>query len=226
VQQCSFAVQQAIYQRGRVSTKVRYEPVHLILDVPADDVLLAWAASAHQQLAAAIVFANAAGGSALETLRLPASYCVTYAEVFEQGDLTSGAYGCHLTVVDPAGWTIQAGGPAGTFGAPAPGEHGAPATLAALGGSVAAVVPALPALRKLVSPTDVPPHLPAPQPNPAPDHAQVYVTAADWQALIKDRWERNDASKKKKFTFLADHGRPSFTLKAIPSRTASARTGK
>jgi len=126
VQQCTFEVQQPTHQRGRVSAKVRYEPVHLMLDVPEGDMLLAWAADSHKQLAADITFANVAGGSTIETLRLPAAYCVTYAEVFQQGETGSGAYVCHLTLVDPAGWTIQAGGPAGTFVAPAAGEHGTP----------------------------------------------------------------------------------------------------
>jgi len=31
---CMFGVQQQTYQRGRVSAKVRYEPVHLTVDVP------------------------------------------------------------------------------------------------------------------------------------------------------------------------------------------------
>ena len=43
VLQCAFAVEQATHQRGRVSTKVRYGPVQLTLDVPEDDTLLAWA---------------------------------------------------------------------------------------------------------------------------------------------------------------------------------------
>jgi hypothetical protein len=40
VKQCSFAVLQPTHQRGRVSAKVRYEAVNLVLDVPEDDTLL------------------------------------------------------------------------------------------------------------------------------------------------------------------------------------------
>jgi hypothetical protein len=38
---CLFGVEQATHQRGRVSTKVRYGPVQLVLDVPEGDELLA-----------------------------------------------------------------------------------------------------------------------------------------------------------------------------------------
>jgi hypothetical protein len=44
----------------------------------------------------------------------------------------------------------------------------------------------------------------------------VHVTAAEWQAIIKDRWERNDASKKKKFTFLAEHRQTEFHVENDP----------
>jgi hypothetical protein len=100
--------------------------VNLVLDVPEDDTLLAWATSAHMQLAANSVFANLRGSDALETLHLSAAYCVTYAKVFQQSEWASEAYVCHLTLVDPAGWAIQASGPRVAFVAPAPGEHGTP----------------------------------------------------------------------------------------------------
>jgi hypothetical protein len=57
--------------------------------------------------------------------------------------------------------------------------------------------PALPALRWLVAPTDVPAHLAVPQPNPSPDHAQAHITAAKWQAIIKDRWDGSREAKGK-----------------------------
>ena len=37
------------HRRGRVSTQVRYEPVHLTLAVPEGDLLLAWAADPHKR---------------------------------------------------------------------------------------------------------------------------------------------------------------------------------
>ena len=123
---CSYGVSQATHQRGQVSTKVRYEPVQLTLDVPASEVLLAWAASTHKQQEAAVVFDDGAGGSPLETLRLNAAYCVGYHEQFRAGDTSTGAYVCHLVLSDPAGFTIQPGGPAAAFVAPAAREHGVP----------------------------------------------------------------------------------------------------
>jgi hypothetical protein len=71
---CAFGVQQATHQRGRVSTRVRYEPVALVLDVPNSEVLFAWANAPHKRLPATILFRNAAGGSPIESLHLKAAY--------------------------------------------------------------------------------------------------------------------------------------------------------
>ena len=57
-----------------------------MLDVPDGDVLPAWAAEAHKKQAASVVFLSAHGGRAVETLRLPAAYCVAYQEQFASGD--------------------------------------------------------------------------------------------------------------------------------------------
>ena len=193
---------QAPQLRGRVSAKVRYGPVQLELDVPEGDVLPAWAIEPHKRQAASVVFFAAAGGQPVETLRLPAAYCVAYQEQFVSGNAQGGAYQCFLTLSDPTGWPLAPGGPAGVFVVPAARSHGVPGTAVlselrdvAIGGAVAP--------RTLVDPADVPPHLPAPQPNPSPDYAQVHASQAEWAALIQGRWERNDASKKKKFTFLS-----------------------
>lgn len=122
---CSYGVHQGTQQRGRASTKVRYDPVGLVLDAPATDLLMTWAAQAHRRLPATIVFRNADTGNALESLRLPAAYCVGYEEVFISGDQASGSYQCFVTLADPSGWTLTPGGPAALI-APAAGEHGAP----------------------------------------------------------------------------------------------------
>ena len=119
---------------------MRHELVYLTLSVPEGDVLLAWAADAHRRQAAAVVFTNAAGGGALETLLLPAAYCVSYAEAFVAGDAQNGAYVCHLVLSEPDGFTIQAGGPAGAFVAPAPREHGVPGTVAQVAALAAAAI--------------------------------------------------------------------------------------
>lgn len=108
-----------------MSANVRYGPVQVVLDAPDNDVLLAWATNPHQRLATAIVFLAANGGRAVETLHLPAAYCVSYAEEFRHGDTDGGAYVCQLTLADPDGWTLQPGGPAAAF-APAAREHGSP----------------------------------------------------------------------------------------------------
>ena len=87
---------------------MRSGPVQLVLDVPAGHVLPTWAADPHQRQATAIVFLNANGGRPLETLRLPAAYCVAYHEQFVSGDAQSGSYQCFVTLVDPTGWSPAA----------------------------------------------------------------------------------------------------------------------
>jgi len=126
VTHCHFDVTQATQLRGRVSAKVRYGPVQLVLDVPDGDVLPAWAADPHKQQATAVVFLDATGGQPLETLHLPSAYCVAYQEQFSSGDAVGGAYQCFLTLSDPSGWTIAPGGPTTAFMAPAAREHGQP----------------------------------------------------------------------------------------------------
>ena len=105
---------------------MRHEPVYLTLPVPDNDALLAWAADPHKQQAARVVFRDANGGSPVETLALSAAYCVSYQEKFVSGEARGGAYVCHLVLADPAGFTMQAGGPAGAYVAPAAREHGVP----------------------------------------------------------------------------------------------------
>jgi hypothetical protein len=188
VQRCSFGAEQATHQRGRVSTKVRYGPVHVLLDVPDGDTLVAWAAEPQKQFTVSIVFLDAAGGSAVETLRLPSAYCVAYQEDFTQGDGQDGAYVCQLTLADPMGWTIQPGGPATDFIAPAAQEHGQPSLPATL-----LAAPTLAPVVSAVNTPDIPPHLGPP--TPSLSHKQVQLTAAEWQALTKGRWDRRNNKK-------------------------------
>ena len=49
-----------------------------------------------------------------------------YHEQFVSGDAQGGAYQCYVTLSDPDGWTLTAGGPAAAFVAPAAREHGVP----------------------------------------------------------------------------------------------------
>ncbi|RZJ86124.1 MAG: hypothetical protein EOO60_13865 [Hymenobacter sp.] len=44
---------------------------------------------------------DATGGRAVETLHLPAAYCVAYQEQFSSGDAAGGVYQCLLTLSDP-----------------------------------------------------------------------------------------------------------------------------
>ena len=121
--------------------------MQLVLDVPDGDVLPAWAADPHKRQATALVFLDANGSQPLETLRLPAAYCVAYQEQFVSGDAPGGAYQCFLTLSDSTGWTIAPGGPAGAFVAPAARSHGVLGTAApsawremAIGGAMGTAV--------------------------------------------------------------------------------------
>lgn len=127
---CDYGAFQSTAHRGRVHTRVRYRPVELLLDAPRDSFLAAWGADAFKQCAVDIVFRNANGGQAIETLRLAGAYCVGYGQVFRQGDARTGSYVAHLQLSDPLGFTWQAGGP-GAYAAPAAGEHGRPVAASA-----------------------------------------------------------------------------------------------
>lgn len=110
VRQCTYEFTQATGPRGRAMARVRTGLVYLTLDVPADDVLLDWAATPNKPLAGQVVFLAAQGGSALETLGWETGQCVGYQEEFVSGDQQAGAYVCHLTIAAPK-LTIQPGGP-------------------------------------------------------------------------------------------------------------------
>ena len=83
--------------------------------MPDSEALAVWAASPQKKQLASVVFLDADGGQPMETLRLPGAYCVRYAEQFVRGDVSGGSYQCALTLSDPAGWTIAAGGPVRAF---------------------------------------------------------------------------------------------------------------
>ncbi len=131
VRACAYDFTQATDARGRVVAKVRHGRVQLTLDVPDDDVLLAWAAAPHKPLAGCVVFYQDQARQALETLSWEAGHCVGYQEEFVSGDVLAGAYVCHVTIVAPK-LTLRPGGP-GTYVPPAPGEHGSPGQAAFLG---------------------------------------------------------------------------------------------
>lgn len=107
---CTYEFRQATSERGRVLAKVRHGLVQLTLDVPHDEVLLAWAATPHKPLAGSVVFRDAKGDSVLETLSWEGGECVGYQEEFRSGEEKQGAYVCHLTIVAPK-LTLQPGAP-------------------------------------------------------------------------------------------------------------------
>lgn len=129
VRTCSYEFTQATSERGRVIAKVRHNVVLLTLDVPVDDLLLSWAHSPYQPLAGQVIFYDAKGGPALETLAWEDGQCVGYQEEFVSGNVAEGAYVCHLTIATPK-LTMQPGGPL-AYVAPTPGEHGSSASAAA-----------------------------------------------------------------------------------------------
>lgn len=129
---CEYSTHQDTDARGRVNAKVRHSPVLAQLDVPRDSFLPAWAADAYKRCAVDIVFSNANGGRALETLHMAGAYCVSYGQAFREGSLsadtltvTPSSYVAHLMLSDPDGFTWQVGGP-GAYAAPAAGVHGLP----------------------------------------------------------------------------------------------------
>ena len=129
---CAYEVRQDTDARGRVSAKARRGLVSCRADVPPHQVLELWAAAPAKQLAATVLFREADGGTLLESLHLPAAYCVRYHEFFEAGAVGLGAYTCAFELADPQGWSWQPGAPANPAAVqPAPGTHGTPPPVAA-----------------------------------------------------------------------------------------------
>lgn len=110
--------------RGRVVERVRHGYLYLTLDVPANDVLLDWAAVAHKSLTGHVTFFEPDRRTARESVSWEIGYCVGYQEEFEAGDDTTGAYVCHVRIASPK-LALHAGRP-GKYVPPAPREHGQP----------------------------------------------------------------------------------------------------
>ncbi len=133
VRRCEFGFSQATDARGRVQAKVRHGLLHLTLDVPDHDQLLAWAQAAHKPLSGHVTFFETNREAARETVSFAAGQCVGYEEVFVSGAGGDGAYVCQLTLTSE-GLTLAPGGPAGAFVVPAAREYAAPAQPANLSG--------------------------------------------------------------------------------------------
>lgn len=128
----SYGTNQDTGQRGRASAKKRFRPTVLLLIVPDDDFLAAWAADPAKRHAADLVLYDADGGQALETLHYDAAYCVGYAEDFRPNANGEVAYLLTLTLTSPEGWTLTPGGPANPAAIrPLPGTHGSPVAIKA-----------------------------------------------------------------------------------------------
>lgn len=118
MRQCGFEFAQATSQRGRVQAKVRHGLVYLGLDVPHDEVLLAWAATPFKAQAGHVTFFADDQRTARETLSFTAGQCVSYSEAFTAGDADEGAYLCQLTIATEH-LMLAPGGPARAVVAPA-----------------------------------------------------------------------------------------------------------
>jgi hypothetical protein len=110
VVRCSYGFEQATDARGRISERVRHGLLELVLDVPAGDQLLVWAATPHYPLDGHVSFHQMNSLMASETVLFKSGQCIGYQEVFEAGADQVGAYRCSLTIA-AAQLELAAGGP-------------------------------------------------------------------------------------------------------------------
>ncbi|HEX8327718.1 MAG TPA: type VI secretion system tube protein TssD [Hymenobacter sp.] len=125
VRLCEFFFTQATNERGRVAAKVRHSLLHLTVDVPAGDQLLAWGAAPHKPLAGHVTFFETNRLVARETVGFAAGHCVGYEETFVAGDDGEGAYVCRLTVAAEK-LELTPGGPARALVAAETRDYAAP----------------------------------------------------------------------------------------------------
>ena len=77
---------------------MRHGLLELVLDVPAGDQLLLWAATPHYPLDGHVSFYQASDLMARETVSFKVGECVSYQKVFEAGADLIGSYRCALTI--------------------------------------------------------------------------------------------------------------------------------
>lgn len=108
---CSYGFTQATDARGRINERVRHGLLELVLvlDVPAGDQLLVWAATPHYPLDGRVSFFQVNGLIASEAVSFKAGQCIGYREVFEAGADIVGSYRCSLTIA-AAQLELTAGG--------------------------------------------------------------------------------------------------------------------
>ncbi|OON69101.1 type VI secretion system tube protein TssD [Hymenobacter sp. CRA2] len=101
VLRCSLEFNQATRERGRVAGRVRHGPLQVLLDVPDDDTLVAWAADPHKKLAGHLIFFDTARLSPHESIEFAQGECVRYQEDFEPDGTPTGAYQCTILITAP-----------------------------------------------------------------------------------------------------------------------------
>jgi hypothetical protein len=153
---CTYSFTQATGARGRVNERVRHGLLELVLDVPAGDQLLLWAATPHRPLDGHVSFYQSSEFMARETVSFKAGECVSYQEVFEAGADLVGSYRCALTIAAPK-LELTTGGPPGSALSAAAGTASKVASVAT---KVAAVTAVATAVGKVVAtvPTASPTH--------------------------------------------------------------------
>ena len=136
---CTYNFTQATGSRGRVRERVRHGLLELVLDVPAGDQLMLWAATPHYPLDGHVSFYQASEFMAHETVAFKQGQCVRYQEVFEAGADLVGSYRCYLTIAAPR-LELLAGGAPGSSLHTAVGAATRVAAVAATAASVGAAV--------------------------------------------------------------------------------------
>jgi hypothetical protein len=144
---CTYSFTQATGARGRVNERVRHGLLELVLDVPAGDQLLLWAAIPHRPLDGHVSFYQSSEFMARETVSFKAGECVSYQEVFEAGADLVGSYRCALTIAAPK-LELTTGGPPGSALSAAAGTASKVASVATL---LAAVTTLLAAVGKVAA---------------------------------------------------------------------------
>jgi hypothetical protein len=103
----TYSFTQATAVWGRVQKYLRHGLLELVLDVPAGDQLLLWAATPHRPLDGHVSFYRSSEFIARETVSFKAGQCVSYQEVFDAGNqiflsnkcTRSSDFGNHITNV-------------------------------------------------------------------------------------------------------------------------------
>ncbi|MDQ2770888.1 MAG: hypothetical protein M3Y54_10345, partial [Bacteroidota bacterium] len=86
VLRCSYSFHQETDSRGRPTSTVRHDLLHLLLDVPDTDQLLAWAAAPFKPLPGQVIFySDAQARLPHESISFEAGQCVSYSETFDDG---------------------------------------------------------------------------------------------------------------------------------------------